>query len=52
MEDHEWMYMGRVGRNDVTPKWITKNDVFLERAFGEGAKGACLVPCPCNKCVK
>jgi hypothetical protein len=22
MEDREWMYTGRVERNDVTPKWI------------------------------
>jgi hypothetical protein len=23
--------MGRVGRNDVTPKWIRKTDDFVER---------------------
>jgi hypothetical protein len=51
MEDHDWMYTGRVGRNDVTPEWITKTDAFLEWAFGEGAKGASLVPCPCSKCA-
>jgi hypothetical protein len=22
MEDHEWIHMDRVGRNDATPKWI------------------------------
>jgi hypothetical protein len=38
MEDREWMYMGHVGRNDVSPEWITKVDAFLERTFGEGAK--------------
>jgi hypothetical protein len=26
MEDREWMYMGRVGKNDVTPEWIRKTD--------------------------
>jgi hypothetical protein len=50
MEDREWMYTGRVRRNDVTPEWIRKTDAFVERAFGEAAKGASLVPCPCNKC--
>ena len=50
MEDHEWMYTGRRGRNDVTTEWIRKTDDFVERTFGEAAKGASLVPCPCNKC--
>jgi hypothetical protein len=45
------MYMGHVGRNDVTPKWIRKADDFVERAYGEAAKGASLVPCPCSKCA-
>jgi hypothetical protein len=45
MEDREWMYMGRRGRNDVTPEWIRKNDDFVEQAYGEAAKGASLVPC-------
>jgi hypothetical protein len=49
MEDREWMYMGRVGRNDVTPEWIRKTNAFVEWAFGEAAKGASLVPCPCSK---
>jgi hypothetical protein len=30
---------------------ISLSDVFLELAFGEAAKGASLVPCPCNKCA-
>jgi hypothetical protein len=51
MEDCEWMYAGRVGRNDVTPEWIKKTDAFVEWTYGEAAKGASLVPCPCNKCV-
>jgi hypothetical protein len=51
MEDHEWMYTGRVGRNAVTPEWIRKTDDFIERAFGEAAKGASLVPYPCSKCA-
>jgi hypothetical protein len=51
MEDCEWMYMGPVTRNDVTPEWITKTDADLERTFGEAAKGASLVPCSCNKCA-
>jgi hypothetical protein len=40
MEDHEWMYTGRRGRNDVTTEWIRKTDDFVERAYGEAAKGA------------
>jgi hypothetical protein len=51
MEDHEWMYMSHVGRNDVTLEWIRNTDAFVERAYGEAAKGASLVPCPCSKCV-
>jgi hypothetical protein len=51
MEDREWMYTGRVGRNDVTPEWIRKTDDFVERAYDEAAKGASLVLCPCSKCV-
>jgi hypothetical protein len=51
MEDREWMYTGCVGRNDVTPEWIRKINDFVERAYDEAAKGASLVPCPCNKCT-
>jgi hypothetical protein len=51
MEDHEWMYTGRVGKNDVTPEWIRKTDSYVERSFGEAAKGVSLVPCPCSKCA-
>jgi hypothetical protein len=51
MEDREWMYTGCVGRNDVTSEWIRKTDAFMERAFGEAANGASLVPCTCSKCA-
>jgi hypothetical protein len=51
MEDCEWMYTGHVGRNDVTHEWIRKTDDFVERAYGEAAKGTSLVPCPCSKCA-
>jgi hypothetical protein len=51
MEDREWMYTGHVRRNDVTPEWIRKTNAFVERAFGEAAKGASLVSYPCNKCA-
>jgi hypothetical protein len=44
-------YTGRRGRNDVTPEWIRKADDFMERAYGEAAKEASLVPCPCSKCA-
>jgi hypothetical protein len=37
MEDREWMYTGRRGRNDVTTEWIRKTDDFVERAYGEAA---------------
>jgi hypothetical protein len=47
----EWMYTDRVGRNHVTPEWIRKTDDFVEQAYGDAAKGASLVPCPCNKCA-
>jgi hypothetical protein len=32
-------------------KWIRKTDDFVERAYGKAAKGASLVPCPCNQCT-
>jgi hypothetical protein len=51
MEDREWFYTGRVGRNDVTPEWIRKIDDFVEQVYGEAAKGASLVLCPCSKCA-
>jgi hypothetical protein len=51
MEGREWMYTGRVRRDDVTFEWITKIDAFLERAFGKAAKGASLVTCSCSKCA-
>jgi hypothetical protein len=51
MEGHEWMYMGHVGRNDVTLEWIRKTNAFVEQAYGEVAKGASLVPYPCSKCA-
>jgi hypothetical protein len=51
MEDREWMYTGRVGRNDVTSEWIRKIDAFVEQAFGKAAKGASLVACSCSKCA-
>jgi hypothetical protein len=50
MEDHESMYTGHVGRNDVSSEWNRKTDDFVEQAYGEAAKGASLVPCPCSKC--
>jgi hypothetical protein len=51
MEDREWMYTGHVGRNNVTSEWIRMIDAFVEWAYGEAAKGASLVTCPCNKCA-
>jgi hypothetical protein len=51
MEDREWMYTVCRGRNNVTTEWIGKTDDFVERAYGEAAKGASLVPCSCSKCA-
>jgi hypothetical protein len=45
------MYTSCVERNDVTSEWIRKTDDFVERAYGEAAKGASLVPCSCTKCA-
>jgi hypothetical protein len=45
------MYTGHRGRNDFTTEWIRKTDDFVELAYGEAAKGASLVPSPCNKCA-
>ena len=45
------MYMGRSSRGQVTNEWIDKTDAFLEWAFGEAAKGACMICCPCCKCA-
>jgi hypothetical protein len=51
MDDREWMYTGRLSQGQVTDEWINKTDEFLERAFGETAKGASKVFCPCNNCA-
>jgi hypothetical protein len=51
MEDCEWMYSGRLGQGQVTNEWIDKTDAFLERAFGEAAKRASKLFCPCSKCA-
>jgi hypothetical protein len=45
------MYSGHLGQGQVTDEWIDKTDAFLERAFGESAKGASKLFCPCSKCV-
>ena len=51
MEDREWMYTGCPSQGQVTDEWINKTDAFLERAFGEGAKGASKIFCPCSNCA-
>jgi hypothetical protein len=45
------MYTGRSDQGQVTNDWINKTDAFLEWAFGEAAKGASRICCPCNKCA-
>jgi hypothetical protein len=35
----------------MTNEWINKTDAFLEMAFGEAAKGASMILCPCSKCA-
>jgi hypothetical protein len=35
----------------MTSEWIRKTDAFLEMAFGEAAKGANMILCPCSKCA-
>jgi len=45
------MYTGCSSRGQVTNEWIDKTDAFLEWAFGEAAKGACMICCPCCKCA-
>jgi hypothetical protein len=39
-------------QGQVTNEWIYKTNAFMERAFGEHAKEASLVPCLCSKCAK
>jgi hypothetical protein len=51
MDDCEWMYTGRSSQGQLTHEWIDKTDAFLEWAFGEAAKGASAIPCPCSKCA-
>jgi hypothetical protein len=50
MEDREWMHAGWLGRGQVTDEWIDKTDDFLETVFGQFAKGADRMFCPCSKC--
>jgi hypothetical protein len=35
----------------MTSEWINKTDAFLKMAFGETAKGASMILCPCSKCA-
>jgi hypothetical protein len=51
MDDREWMYTGHSSQSDFTTEWIMKTNDFLELAFGESAKGAFLVLCPCKRCA-
>jgi hypothetical protein len=51
MDDHEWMYTGRSSQSDFTTEWLMKTNDLLELAFGEFAKGAILVLCPCKRCA-
>jgi len=51
MEDREWMYTGRLSLSEATAEWINKTNAFLERVFGEAAKGASKIICPCSKCA-
>jgi hypothetical protein len=51
MEDRAWMYAGRPSQAGMTSEWINKTDAFLEMAFGETAKGASMILCPCSKCA-
>jgi hypothetical protein len=30
MDDREWMYMGHITRDDITPEWITKTDALAK----------------------
>jgi hypothetical protein len=51
MDDRERMYMGHSSQCDFTTEWMMKTNDFLELAFGESAKGAFLVLCPCKRCA-
>jgi hypothetical protein len=51
MDDREWMYTGHSSQSDFTTEWMMKTNDFLELAFGESAKGAFLVLCPCKRCA-
>jgi hypothetical protein len=43
------MYTCHERTGQVNRIWIRKTDDFVERAFGEAAKGVSLVPCSCSK---
>jgi hypothetical protein len=45
------MYTGHLSRGQVTDEWINKTKSFLERVFGEAAKGASRIFYPCSKCA-
>ena len=50
MDDRQWMYTDWRSQSDYTTEWMNKTDAFLNSAFGNAAKGHCLVLCPCSKC--
>ena len=43
MDDRQWMYTGWRSQSDYTTEWMNKTDAFLNSAFGNAAKGHCLV---------
>jgi hypothetical protein len=45
------MYTGHRSKRDVSPEWIKNTNEFLEQAWGENAKGAARIFCPCSKCA-
>jgi hypothetical protein len=51
MDDREWIYTSHSSQSDFTTEWMMKTNDFLELAFGESAKGAFLVLCPCKRCA-
>ena len=50
MDDRQWMYTSQRSQSDYTTEWMNKTNAFLNSAFGNAAKGLCLVLCPCSKC--
>jgi hypothetical protein len=51
MDDHEWMYTGRISQGKIRGEWMKKAEEFLNKIFGKPDEGSPTQAfCPCSEC--